>query len=206
MTVVTKTGVRTTKSFEGRRYTVRAPSFDEAGNLATASGYAMRPTAAVINWEIREALGRAGKPEMAAAIDEYEAAEIAFQDARLQLPIGETDPEALREPNKLVSDARQRLMKADVARKVAEWAVRDDKALQEMRALALKLDRSEHAELVALCVVGWEGEGLPSFEPPAEGEKLEGSYISKSLPAGDVAALAQVALGMINPTKEDAGN
>jgi hypothetical protein len=200
MAVITSIGYRITKTFGGRKYTLRAPSFDEAGNLATSSGFAMRPTSAVINWEIREALGRVGKAEMAAAIDEHEAAEIAFQDARLQLPIGETDREALREPNEAVSQARQRFMKADVARKVAEWLVRDDKALQEMRALALKLDRAEHAELVALCVVGWEGAGLPEF---AEG--MTADDMAKALPAGDLSALAQVAISTINPTREDEG-
>lgn len=198
MSVVTSTGYRLTKSYGGRRYTLRAPTFDEVGSLAATSGFAMRPTSAVINWEIREALKRSGHPEMAAIIDEHEAAEIAFQDARLQAPIGETDREALRESNEAVSQARQRLMKADVARKQAEWLVREDQALRDLRALAQKLDRAEHGELVRLCLVGWEGEGLPPYA-----ESMSADDVAQSLPAGDMAALAQVAIGLMNPTKED---
>lgn len=206
MTVVTRPGVQFVKSLAGRKYTLRAPTFDEAGTLAADSGAAMRPTVPVINWEIREALGRAGKPEMAAAIDEYEAAEIAFQDARLQVPIGENDREALREANEVVSQARQRLMQADAARKVAEWIVRDDPQLREMRMLALKLDRAEHAQLVALCLMGWEGEGLPPFDAPAPGGRISADYVAQALPAGDLGALAAFALSLINPTREDEKN
>jgi len=197
MDIVTGAGFRVTKNLGGRKYTLRAPSFEEAGAISDAASMCLRPTTAVINHEVREALKRAGKEDLVQAIDEHEAAQIAFQDAQVRAPIGETDREVLKEVNAEISAARQRMMKSEADRQRAEWYIRDDKDLAELRALGTKLDREEHIRLVLLCLVSWEGKGLPAVP-----EKIDADFIVTHLPAGDVAAVGRAAYGLMQPTKE----
>jgi hypothetical protein len=196
MTIVTGSGFRLVKHLGGRSYTLRAPTFAQAGELAAAAGPHLRPSAAVLVEETREALKRIGRADLVAAMDDFEAAEDAYRSALAAYQGDDSD-----ESKAAIRDARARLATADRARQRAEWAVREDAGLAEMRNLAQAIDRREHLLLLSMCVLGWEGPDLP----PAP-EKMTPESINDALPAGDVAALGQYAMELLRPTREEAGN
>lgn len=200
MTVVTGAGFRLTKNLGGRRYTLRAPTFGEAGALLASTGPHLRPTPAVIAEEVREALRRAGREELVAAIDEYEVAEdylrsVLVSNAGAE---GADDRAGAREAER---DARDRMAAAHRARQRAEWLVREDGDLARLRRLAQEIDQDEIMQLLCICLVGWEGEGLP----PAP-EKVTREVIDAALPSGDVQALGGIVMGLMQPTKAEEGN
>jgi hypothetical protein len=101
-----------------------------------------------------------------------------------------------------LTEARERMMLANAARHRVEWLVREDPALRSLRLEEHRLGREEHLAALEMMLVGWDGEGLPPF--PAGG--LTAEFISAGLPVGDVTALGAMALTLLAPTKEAAGN
>jgi hypothetical protein len=194
--VVTGAGFRVVKNLGGRKYTVAALSYGEAGRMSEASAVRMRPPQAVILEEIRQALHRAGKSEMTALVDEFEAAEIHFQATVLAYGGSGQDGKAE------VAEARERLLRAQVRQRTVEWLTRDDPELQQLRTLDNRLGREEHLAVLAASLRGWEGPEMPAFP----GDGLDADFINERLPAGDVAALGSIALTLMSPTKEAAGN
>lgn len=194
--VVTGAGFRVVKNLGGRKYTVAALSYGEAGRMSEASAVRMRPPQAVILEEMRQALQRVGKGEMTAAVDEFEAAEIHFQATVMAYGGDEKGGKAE------VAEARERLLRAQIGQRNAEWVTRDDAELQQLRTLDHRLGREEHLSVLAASLCGWEGPDLPEFPSGS----LTSDFINERLPAGDVAALGSAALALMSPTKEAAGN
>jgi len=194
--VVTGAGFRISKTFDGRTYTLAALSYGEAGRMSEASALSMRPPQAVILDEVREALKRLDRADLIHKVDAFEEAEAHFQAT--MLAHGGSDKEGRAE----VAEARERLLRAQIALRTVEWLTRDDEALKELRTLDGRLGREEHVAMLVASLRGWDGPGLPAFP----GDKLDADFISTQLPAGDVAALGLAALALMSPTKEAVGN
>jgi hypothetical protein len=194
--VVTGAGFRIVKDLGGRKYTLAALSYGEAGRMSEASAVSMRPPQAVILEEVREALKRLDKADLVQKVDAFEEAEVHFQAT--MLAHGGSDKEGRAE----IAEARERLLRAQIGYRSAEWLTREDPALKDLRSLDGRLGREEHVAMLVASLRGWEGEGLPAFP----GDKLDAEFITTHLPAGDVAALGIAALALMSPTKEAVGN
>jgi len=193
-TVVTGAGFRVTKNLDGRKYVLAALSYGEAGRLSETSAVALRPPQPVILEEMREALRRLGKAELVDKVDAFEQAEVHFQ-ATMLAHGGSSEGKAE------IAEARERLLHAQIGQRSVEWLTRDDQALRDLRTLDSRLGREEHAAMLAMSLRSWEGEGLPPFP-----DQLDADFVSANLPAGDVAALGNIAVAMMSPTKEVVGN
>lgn len=195
MQIVTSSCYRITKDLGGRKYTLRALTFGEWGALVDSAGPHLRPTPAVVMEETREALRRAGREDKVLAVDEFEAAEDSLRSLVMQSQGDETGgQQELRE-------ARTRLAAARRALDRAEWLVREDAALADMRALARRMDRQEHLSMLQRALVSWEGEGLPTVP-----EQMTAEFIDRELPSGDVSALGMAVMQLVQPTREVEGN
>lgn len=201
--VVTRPGFQIVRDLGGRKYTMAAPSYGRSAELVELSGTQMRPTAAVLLEETRDALRRAHHVDLVPIIDEWEEAEDGLRSTVMTLD-GDDSAQAKHD----LKEARNRFAAATRARQRAEWVVRDDVVLKDMRKLAHQMDRQEHLLLVSMCLVGWEGEGLPPVPDRITPEFLNGTDAAPgaALPAGDIAALGAFARGLLNPTAEVAGN
>jgi hypothetical protein len=197
MDIVTGADFRVIVRLEGgRNYTLAAPSFGQVGRFVEASASKMRPRPAVIMEEVREALRRLGRDDQISVVDEYEEADGHFH--ALLVSFSGDVPEAREQ----IAQARERKMRAERAQARVEWLVREDADLLAMRAAEGRLGREEHLSLLEVCLKTWEGEGLPL---PPEGD-LTAAFIAEKFPAGDVAVLGARAMGLMQPTKEAAGN
>lgn len=197
MTVVTGSGFRLTKNLGGRTYTLRALSFEEQGAFVESLGSTMRPSEVVIRDELREALRRTGREDLVPLVDEFEAADDSLRSvvSTYRGDLDVVEKAALKE-------ARDRLQAAVRGLQRAEWVAREDPALGKLRGLAKQMDRREAVLLLALSLVGWEGDGLPPFP----GRPLTEGDVDATLPGCDVKALAEVALKLLQPTLEQEKN
>lgn len=195
MEVVTTAGYQITRDLDGRRYTLRAPTYGEYTSVILLGVRNLRPVSAVVNFAIREALAAAGKDGAADSVAEYEGAMAAYHAVLGSHPVTD-DPEGARERRQAMREALDRLHTAEAQFRAAEWAAREDPEVLRLRGLSYQLDQDERLATLAICLVSCEGEGAPAIP-----QRATADWISQNLPVGDVARLGEIAQELVAPTK-----
>lgn len=176
----------------GRSYTLRAPTFGEAGQLAARAVIAAIPSDAIFAEALRKAIEGSDMPDDTKAA--HLAAINAHEDAQDHLDSLFTahggdraawDADTKRE----IAEAQRALFAAQRARQKAEWAMKDAPALADLRRHQMDARQREQIDLVALCVV-------------SVGGTLRNLTIDdvKNLPAGDALTIADRAGALVRPT------
>lgn len=205
--VVTGAAFRVAVQLEGRSYTLRPPTFGEAGELASVTVGTVRPGAAMVTEAVRQALeellaGEEKAAELAKAmqaIAAHEDADDYVQAVLVTRPMDNEPPSAFAEWRGQLRDAQRDLLKADRARQLAEKIVADHPRVVEMRSATLRASFAERLATVRLCLVGWSGPGLPEWQVGEDGRVPEA--VLNSMPAGELAALAERAGNLMRPAK-----
>lgn len=176
----------------GHAYTLRAPTFGEAGQLAARSMVGAIPSDAIFAEALRTAIAASALPDSVkeahlAAIDAHEAAQDHL-DSLFTAHGGDRtawDADARRE----IAEAQRALFGAQRARQKAEWAMRDTPALLDLRRHQMDTRQRESVDLVALCVVSVNGK----FTDLTDADVL-------ALPAIDAATIVERASALMRPT------
>lgn len=169
-----------TPAGSGNTYSLAAPSYGDAGRIVATLAARYRPTAAVVHQAIRDALEKAGKLDMVALVDAYEAADDDLQS--VYAAYGRDNAEEVRR-------ATRALLAADRGLKRAEAAVWDDADLAALRMARLAAEQEETALLLREALRGWAGETLPAYAV-AEDKRVQPALV-QALPARDAAALVE---------------
>jgi hypothetical protein len=185
------------KGEAARSYRLRALTVGEAGRLTEMAMGHYRPSDAVINEEVRQALERASHLDKIDVLDEFEAAQDAYQSALSDAYGDNEEPER----RAAIATARKALMAAKRKRDVAEYLVRTDKELVALRLEAHRADVIERLETLSLALVSWDGAALPAWQDAPSPE-----LISQVMPEGDQKALYAKVLDMTSPSLEVMGN
>lgn len=199
--IVTGAGHRVTKTYGDRRFVLRAPTFGEAGILVKDDIGQVRPSQAIVHEEIRAALKRLPPeklapeelPAMVAAVDEMEEA-LDERDALRMAAAGDDDKSAMVE-------VHRRVLKASRGLQRAEWLVRGDAGLIDVKAEAERMHRSEILDLLVLTLESWEGDSMP-----ARPDTLTADWLTANLLNCDLLALGTEAQRLLRPSREQAGN
>lgn len=138
-----------------RRYTLRIPTFGDAGDLAAAAVTAVAPNDTIFTEALREALRASDLPDEAKAahLASVDAAEEA-QDAldALFTAHGADRRDWSADARREIAEAQRAFLSANRARQRAEWAMRGDAGLAQLRRHQLEAGRTEQTSLVALCL------------------------------------------------------
>ena len=205
--VVTGEAFRVVETIGGRSYTLRPPTFGEAGELAAVTVGTVRPGAAMVAEAVRQALeerlaGEEKAEELSvalAALTAHEDADDYVQAVLVTRPMDNEPPSAFAEWRAQLRDAQTTLLKADRARQLAEARVADHPRVVELRSATLRASFAERLSTVRICLVAWSGPGLPAWQVGKDGRVPE--EVLNSLPAGELAALAERAGGLMRPAK-----
>lgn len=185
--VVTSTSMTVEVPIEGtdRSYTLRVPSWADAGAIAARAIGTLVPNDAIFVDRLRAAIGEAARPdaERAELLDGILAAEDASDELDSLFAVHGTDRKDWSpDTRKEIAAAQRRLAGAMRVRQRAEWVMRDDPNLAELRMHRVTTGRAEQAAVVALCL----------DTDPASVE---------AMPALDVTVLYQRAAGLMRPTQ-----
>lgn len=194
--VVTHAGVTEAVTLGPRRYVLAAPVFSAVGDFLDAQARSTAPTPAEQMEAVRAALEEGGHETSALdACDEAEDAWVSFVNVHQV-----TGPDATENIQAQAVELNRAMLTARRARDRAVARVQRHPAVLAMQAQRQQAQWREHCGLVALLLRSWEGEGLPAFP-----DALDGDAVGRALPMGDVAALAQRAFALMQPTAA-AGN
>ena len=202
MDVVTGGELRFTETYGGRKYTLRPPTFANAGTLATRHIGTLRPGAAMVAETVRQALeAKLGDraPPAVAAITAHEEAEDLLQALLVTKPM-ETEPDSVKaEWRRELRAAQLAVLATERRRQIVENQVAEVPEVVTIRTATLTAQMNDRLHTVRICLVGWEGEGLAEFAPDAEGYATPEAI--GALPAGDVAALGDRCQDLLKPSR-----
>lgn len=190
--VVTGAGVQETVILGGRSYTLAAPTLAEVGQFLDEQARQGAPGAAELTEAYREALAAQGEGQDAlTAYEEAEDAWVSFTSVHLI-----QGPDATEAMQAQALEIHGAMLKARRARDRAIVKVAHDPKVLELKARQQAAQWRENCGLVALLLRGWSGPGLPDFPGSVDLETVE-----KTLPMGDVGALAKTAYALMQPTQ-----
>lgn len=184
--VVTSAGMTVEVPIDGtdRKYTLRVPTYGDAGAIAARAVTTLAPNDAIFADRLRAALRASDLPEeektrFLEGIDAAEDATDALDALFFAHGTERKDwPEDVR---KEVAAAQRDVLAAMRVRQRAEWAMQGDPGLAQLRMHRIEAGRMEQTAVVALCL------GI------AEGDVA-------ALPALDVTVLYARAAGLMRPT------
>lgn len=202
--IITSAAFRVVEELGGRKYTLRPPTFGEAGELAARMVGTIRPGPAMVAETIRQALEAtledpAERAEAVAAISAHEEADDYVAAVLMTKPEETEPPSAKAEWRASLAEAQRRLFAAERRKARAEAAVADHPAVVRIRAAQLEASLAERLHTVRTCLAGWEGPGLPAWCPDAEGRIP--LAVLETLPAAEIAALAERCGELTRPSK-----
>ncbi|MBR0649507.1 hypothetical protein GXW78_07540 [Roseomonas terrae] len=166
-----------------RSFTLHAPTFGEFGEIVARSASMVVPNDAIFVDALRQEIQGSGLPE------EQKAAHLAALDADETAQDALTSHYAAFGPDRSTWSAEERRdfgqadRDASAARRRrmrAEWAMREAKALIELRRHQIEEHRSEQLELLAICL-RWKRDAVAA------------------LPTGDVEVLHAAAMRLVRP-------
>lgn len=195
---VLRAGQRRELVLDGTRYAVRALSYAEHGALQLSAGARRAPSAEVINDALRRAAERAGRADLAEAIDQAEAAEDALSALFDSRPprLDEEGQRAWHEANapelRRVEEAR---LRAARRRRLAVEMFADAEEVAVLRAKAADALRGAALDLVVAGLLEVDGRPVTMTAETAG-----------SLPAAHVGALAEAISEMLRPSQDAAKN
>lgn len=170
----------------GRAFTLRAPTFADAGRLAAAAAAELHPNQAVFNDVLREAIRRTGLPEaeQAAHIAAVDQAEETDDHLSALYAAHGTDSAAWPDDTRReMAEAQRAALAAQRAKARAEWATRADEKLTDLRRYQSDFARRDQVGLLRMCLV-----------PAPAPEAIE------AMPAIEVGTLYRRALDLLRPS------
>lgn len=174
-------------------FRIAAPTFGQAGRLVQFLADTLRPSSAIFNEAMREAV-RDLYPGQAAAlvalVDAFEEADDELQAT--YAAFGRDDRAAIK-------GATLSMLRAERGRARVEAMAWDHPKLVALRRTKAEADRAETALLAREALRGWSGDTLPPFEVDADG--LVKPDLLAQVPAHDVLALAKRVGEMTRPSK-----